>query len=198
MCLYFFITGADFGNDEVEEDNTCHHNDGEPDKPEHNVFKVIELSRCIEVEISQGNTSYREDVGKEIRQMLILLIRVAQWIIFNVSCGWIIGQLVITNFKNTKNGRKHQDKNEIEEHEDSQIVKHFPYHGDNITHVLEYPKEKERLNQNQYRHHDQENIFNLLQRLAFMLERCYLENTIEETEPDMKLINVIPFVLEVL
>ena len=145
MSFNFFITGAYFGNDEVQEDDTCHHNDGEPDEPEDDVFEIVQLCGCIEVEISQGNTSYGEDVGEEIWQMLILLVRVSQWIFSDVSRSRIIGQLVVSNFKNTQNGRKHQDKNEIKEHEDSQIVKHLPYHRNDITHVLEYPKEKESL-----------------------------------------------------
>ena len=94
--------------------------------------------------------------------MLILLIRIPQWIFSDVPRRRIIAQLIISNFKYTKNSRKHQYQNKIEEHKDPKIIKHLPYHGYNIAHVLKDPQEKESLNQNQYRHHDQEDVFELL------------------------------------
>ena len=75
----------------------------------------------------------------------------------------IITQLIVSNFKYTKNSRKHQNQNEIEEHKDPKIIEHLSYHRYNIAHVLKDPKEKESLDQNQNRHHDQEDVFELLE-----------------------------------
>ena len=67
MSFHFFITGTYFGNDEVKKDDTCHHNDGEPDEPEDDVLEVVQLGGSIKVKITQRNTCDGENVCKQIR-----------------------------------------------------------------------------------------------------------------------------------
>tara|TARA_B110000285_G_C15111181_1_gene611228 strand:- start:1881 stop:2114 length:234 start_codon:yes stop_codon:yes gene_type:complete len=77
MCLNLFITRTYFRNDKVEEDDTCHNDDGEPHDPEDDVFKVVQLRWCIKIEISKRDTGDGEDVGEEIRKMLVFLVWIA-------------------------------------------------------------------------------------------------------------------------
>ena len=65
-------------------------------------------------------------------------------------------KLKVSNFKNTENSWKHDDKNSIEEHEDSEIVKDFSYHCYDITHVLKYSKEEEGLDENENANKDKD------------------------------------------
>lgn len=104
MCLNLFITRAYFRNDKVKEDDTCHNYDSKPHDPEDDVLKIVQLRWSIKIEISKRDTKDGADVGEEIGEMLVFLVWIAQWIMSQLSSGWIMRQLIVTNFQNAQNG----------------------------------------------------------------------------------------------
>ena len=59
------VTGADFGNDEIKEDNTCHYNNNKPCNPIYNILKLVQVLRLIEVEITQWNSQNAKPLSYE-------------------------------------------------------------------------------------------------------------------------------------
>ena len=191
--LDLLIGGTYLGNDEVHVDNathSAHHQEGDPVEL---VLELSQVSTSVEAEVSDRHSENHNELGNHLVDHQVFFVR-SSWGTLNGSCHIVVVELVVTEIDDGEDYSEKHDQYSIEEEEWSQIQEHLAKHADQEGQTLEDTQEEEGLDQQDKCGQDKQNLWNWGQDVgdeSLDKQGC-------QANPDVALINKVPWVLGVL
>ncbi len=105
--------------------------------------------------------------------------------------------LKIAIVKDSQNGWEQDNNDKIHQHEDPQVKENLFHHGDQVWQVWADPEIEKGFEKHRESLEYQTNVGDSLHRFVFSPICAHLSDGVDESTPDMALVDDVPFVLDV-
>lgn len=182
-----------FGNDEVEENDAGHCDDHVPEEPVQHVLKHGQLIHRVKLKVANRDPYYRAEMAQEFAKVPVLHGWVL-WLRLLRPSFLVFAKFKIVKVDNGKEHAEHETNDCVENQEGLQIVHDLTNHFNEERHLIEDPQEEECLNE----HHEDNYHHKQLSWHAHDIRREALHCYVSETEPDVRLVQPVPRIREVI